>query len=282
MPRPDPLPSRRRAHTLAVLAALLPLACSAPPSFVTELDAAAACLDSLRFDEAAVRLDVALTAARSNDDRAQVLAMQLEAQLARKDLEQAAFAVERLRLIAPAAFVTWKAQAVLDLRLEGSVAARKALQAAKGRMRAEGQTSWVRDFEKLLDALDAFRDGDLVATRQRLDGITHSDVLPSAAWLGARLDAIESVQTQRISAARRDGAREGLLDLWHAAIREPALQDAIATRARQIGVPLPPSPAGPDELVERGLRTPSPLAVASVAAVARLAVEQTPLRTRAL
>ncbi len=86
MPRPDPLPSRRRAHTLAVLAALLPLACSAPPSFVAELDAAAACLDSLRFDEAAVRLDVALTAARSNDDRAQVLAMQLEAQLARKDL----------------------------------------------------------------------------------------------------------------------------------------------------------------------------------------------------
>lgn len=276
---PDaPRPLFRSAVAAATALALT--ACGALPQFTDELEAAAACLDSARPDEAVDRLAVALTVAPSNRDRVAVLAMQVEAHLARDDVEQAAFAVEQARLIAPAAFLAWKAQAVLDLRRLGTEPARAALSAAKGRSESEGQAAWTRDFAHLLDALDAFRDGDLTAARKHLADVTHADVAPSASWLRARLDAVDLVQSQRIGAARDAGAREGVLDLWHATRDDHALQDRVLAHARQIGVAFEPSPSRETDVQARARLTPSPLAVASVAAVARIALEQVPLRSR--
>lgn len=277
MPDARPLPVHA---VLAAATALVLTACGAAPHFTDELEAAAACLDSARPDEAVDRLAVALTVAPSNHDRVQVLAMQVEAQLARDDVEQAAFAVEQARLIAPAAFLAWKAQAVLDLRRLGTDAARAALSAAKGRVESAGQGTWSRDFERLLDALDAFRDGDLNAARTHLVEITHADVAPSAAWLRARLDAVELVHAQRIGAAGELGAREGLLDLWHAARDDRSAQERVLAYGRQIGGTLEPSCLRQADVQARARLAPSPLAVASVAAVARIALEQVPLRSR--
>ena len=280
-----PLTHKRRDRPiLAITGALLLLfgSCGTAPRFVDQIEAATACLDSAQNDAALTRLEVAYTVAPSNDDRAQVLALQLEAQLARDDVEHAGYAQDRLQLIAPAAFITWKTKAVLDLRRSGTDAARAGLQAARGRAKAPGQAAWTHDFGKLLDALDAFRDGDLAAARRHLDGITHSDVAPSAAWLLGRLDALDQVQQQRTAAAHKDGMREGMADLWQAAHDTPALRDRIAKLARQIGCELSPSELHPADLEERSRRCPSPLAVASTAAVARLAVERTPLRSRTL
>lgn len=278
-----PLPIRSNITLGSAVVTLACLcSCGTAPRFADRLEAATACLDSAQNDAALSHLEVAFTVAACNDDRAQVMALEVEAQLARGDVEHAGYALDRLKLIAPAAFITWKTQSVLELRRSGTEPARAALQAAVGRAKAPGQTVWTRDFGKLLDALDAFRDGDLVAARRHLDGITHADVAPSARWLLGRLDAIDQVQQRRVSASARAGAREGIADLIEVARDDARLRDRVMQLARQIGLDQDLDDMQPADLRERSRRCPSPLVVASLAAVARLAVEQTPSRNRSM
>lgn len=276
------MPFTRHHPTPRLLLALLLAGCAAGPKFSDHLDAAATHLDCGRNAEAIGFLHEALDATTVAGERELAMAMLVEAHLAAGDDAHASEALDVLRSAAPRAFVTWKAQAVHELHRRGTAAARTALLAARGIRGNESQGAWLRDFEALLDGVDAFADGDFVAARSRLDGIRHADVTPAAAWLLGRLDAIGRVRESRISMARRAGARAGLIDLWHAATGQSEVQQQIAEYGRQIGVPLgPPTSPNPAGVALARDRLPvTNLGLACSAAWAAMATETTPMRLR--
>lgn len=272
-----------------VIAALVPWAicaliltsCAAGPDFATEIRAAATHLDSGRNLDALGFLDNALGAATDDAERALALAMAVEAHLAATDNEAASLTLQSLREQAPAAFVTWKAAAVLELHLHGTDAARAALQAAKGVQSTDGQRAWLRDFEALLGGVEAFADGDFATARTLLAAIRHADVAPAAAFVLARLDAIGRVRETRVSMARRAGTRAGLVDLWQAAVERPAVQQQIREYARQLGAPLDPSNATTAAGGAPRAHLPaSTLGIASAGIAGALVAAQTPTRLR--
>ncbi|MGE0144504.1 MAG: hypothetical protein AB7I19_13910 [Planctomycetota bacterium] len=273
---------RRRTVVAALLVAGLSAGitgCAAAPRFSTELAAATALLDAQDYEQAVPRLAVAHSVAQREYDRVLTLAMTLEAALALANDELARESVDRMRALAPAAFLTWKATAILELRYTGIERARAATNAALGRAEFEPQRLWVRDFNALLDALVALREGDLRGARRLIDTIETGDVRLPAAWLRGRLDAIEGATQQREAAASGAGVRVGLLDLWHAAGGDPELQARVQHRARQIRVDLALLPSEQD-VQRRAELVPSPLALAGLAAVARLLSEQVPHQLR--
>jgi hypothetical protein len=275
---PMPTPKTLVACT-AVLAALA--ACASAPRFDERIEAAAAHLDSGRSGDAVDFLRAAIGVTERAEQTAFALAMLVEAHLAMGDRAAAREVLDQLRGMAPTDFVTWKGEAVLLLHTDGTDAARGPLRAAKARSLREGQATWAADFEALLDALDAFADGDFAAARSRLAPVRHADVQPAAAWLLARLDAIERAHEERIGAARRAGARAGLLDLWCAADGALAAQRSIAAYARQLGCPLESDAvAALGALDARAVIHPPPDAWSSAAVWAWLAPVSVPRRLR--
>lgn len=263
------------------ICALILASCAAGPDFATEIRAAAAHLDSGRNLDALGFLDNALGAATDDAERALALAMSVEAHLAADDDEAAARTLQSLRQQAPAAFVTWKTEAVLELHLHGTDAARAALQAAKGVQSTDGQRAWLRDFEALLAGIEAFADGDFATARTLLTAIRHTDVAPAAAFVLGRLDAISRVRETRVSMAQRAGTRAGLVDLCQAAAERPDVQQQIREYARQLGAPLDPSHATTAAGgVPRAHLPASTLGIASAGITGTLVAAQTPTRLR--
>lgn len=281
---PSPL-SRVRTLVAAfvpwAVCVLLFASCAAGPGFAAEIRAAATHLDSNRSIDALGFLDNALHAATNDAERALALAMCVEAHLAAADDEAASRTLQGLRRQAPAAFMTWKTAAVLELHLHGTDAARAALQAAKGVQRTDGQRAWLRDFEALLAGIEAFADGDFATARTLLAAIVHTDVTPAAAFVLGRLDAITRVRETRVSMAQRAGTRTGIVDLWQAAVDRPDVQQQICEYARHIGVPLAPTNATTaGGGVPRAHLPASTLGIASAGIAGSLVAAQTPTRLR--
>ena len=255
--------------------------CAAGPSFAEEIRAAATHLDSGRNHDAVAFLDEARRAATDEGQRALALAMTVEAQLGAADDDGAARTLQHLRRQAPAAFLTWKTEAVLELHLRGTDAARTALQAAQGVQRTDGQRAWLGDFEALLAGIEAFADGDFIAARTLLAAIRHADVAPAAAFVMGRLDAIGRAHETRVSMAQRAGTRAGIVDLWQAAVDRPDVQQQICEYARQIGTPLATTNATTAAGgVPRAHLPASTLGIASAGIAGSLVAAQTPTRLR--
>ncbi|MBK8975184.1 MAG: hypothetical protein IPM29_04615 [Planctomycetes bacterium] len=263
-------------------ALLLPGGCASGPSYADYVSAAAAHLDSGRHAAAVEFLELALDASADGSKHDRALAMLVEARLGQGLVAEARDALDVLCQESPAVFLTWKAAAVLELRVAGTTAARGALQAAKGVARGEGHRAWLRDFEALLDGLDAFAAGDFAAARRCVADIDNEDVAPAAAWVVARLDALEQVGETRVSAARRIGTQAGLLDLWHSAAGRPEAQREVVEFARRIHQALSVADleSSVSDLELRKRLSPPGLGIARLAGWAGVAAERAPVRLR--
>ncbi len=258
---------------------LLLCSCSAFP-VEERLHASAAFLDGARFDEAIETLDDAIAGAENESTVALARSMKVEALLGAGRLQSADELVERMRLLAPSAFATWKAATVVTLRRDGLEAARWPLRAAAARAASAGQLDWATDCARLFDALSALADGAFFTARELAVQVRHADLAPSAAWLLGRLDAIEQAGEQRARSARTAGMRAGLADLWLAARDDVDLQRAIVADAGRLGCTFDPSSI--DESRDRARLVPDIRALTNGSVVARFASAVLPFRFRTL